>query len=145
MLKKIVLFFLIFILASCAKKTVKKPDFLIGYWIRVNDKPFQKTYENWNKDFTGIGFTLQKSDTIFKEVLSILQIKDTLYLKVEGVNEHPTLFKFTHQTETSFVCENPDNEFPKRISYWKTKDQVLHAKVWNEGGYEINFTFTQSL
>lgn len=130
-------------LFSCSKEEFKNPDFILGYWIRQNDKPNQKTYEIWNSDFTGIGFTMQESDTIFKEVLSIIKKNDSLFLQVEGVNEEPTLFKFTEQTETSFICENPQNEFPKKIKYYIESD-TLKATVSNDD-FSVDFVFTKSL
>lgn len=142
-MKKLFYVFLALLFFSCAKETTKKPDFLLGYWVRTNDKPDQKTYEIWSPDFTGLGFTLQKSDTIFKEVLSIIEKNDSLFLKVEGVNETPTLFYFTEQTATSFTCENPNNEFPTKIHYALDAGN-LKAKVSNSD-FSIDFVFEKSL
>lgn len=71
--------------------------------------------------------------------MSIVSINDTLFLKAEGVNETPTLFKFTQQTDTSFICENPKNEFPKKILYYKDNNQ-LKAEVSSED-FKIDFVF----
>ena len=141
-MKKILFVFCLLFLISCNKEEVKKPRFLLGNWIRTNDKPNQSTTEVWNPDFTGIGITLQQRDTVFKELLSIIEKDNVLYLKVEGVNEKPTLFKFTSQTETSFVCENPENEFPKKISYYIESD-TLKASVSNDD-FTIDFSFSKS-
>lgn len=129
-----------FLLFSCnTKKKNKKPTWLIGKWERINEKPTKNTYEFWANNLTGTGFTLQQNDTIFKEIMSIVTIKDTLHLKVEGVNEKPTLFKFTQQTDTSFVCENKKNEFPKKIHYFLDKQQ-LKCKISNEE-FSVDFVF----
>jgi len=141
-MKKLLFIFCCLLFISCSKEELKKPDFLAGYWIRLNDKPTQKTYEIWNSDFTGIGFTMKKNDTIFKEVLSIIEKKDTLYLQVDGVNEEPTLFKFTNQTNTSFTGENQKNEFPKKIKYYIESD-TLKATVSNDD-FSIDFVFKRS-
>jgi len=130
-------------LISCAKEELKKPDFILGYWNRINNSEGKRTYEIWSSDFTGIGFTLQKSDTVFKEILSIVEINDTLVLKVEGVNEKPTLFKFTEQTETSFTSENPENEFPKKIKYYKDGNRL--KAVISAGKDSVEFVFQPSL
>jgi hypothetical protein len=126
---------------SCQKeiKKDKKPSFLIGDLIRTSDKKGSFTYETWQTDYTGLVLTLKEKDTVFKEVLSIISKNDTLFLQVEGVNETPTLFKFTQQTDTSFVCENPKNEFPKKIKYWLENKQ-LKAVVSAEE-YKIEFIF----
>lgn len=128
------------LLLSCNKKTpIETPTFLFGKWKRVNNKPDKITYEYWNEDFTGLGYTLKDKDTIFKEVLSVVSIRDTLFYKVVGVNPKPTLFKFKSQTSSSFVCENPDNEFPKKIKY-TLKNDTLKARVSNPD-FGIDFVF----
>ena len=44
------------LIISCQKeKKIKKPSFLIGDWIRVNDKQGNYTYETWNTNLTGLG------------------------------------------------------------------------------------------
>ena len=135
----LVLFCLVLISSCKTKNKTQKPDFLFGNWERINDKKGQKTYEIWNNDFTGLGITLKNNDTIFKELLSIVSINDTLILKVEGVNETPTLFKITNQTDTSFVAENPTHDFPTKIKYWLEKKQ-LKAHVSNKE-FGIDFVF----
>jgi len=129
------------LMVSCQKekKEMKKPSFLIGDWIRVNDKEGAVTYETWNSNLKGLGYTLKEKDTTFKEILSIVTIKDSLFLKVEGINENPTLFKFTQQTETSFVCENDENEFPKKIKYYLENDQLKAIVAADE--FKIEFIF----
>ena len=129
------------LIVSCQKEKIEiqKPSFLIGDWIRVNDKKGAITYETWNVNLKGLGYTLKDKDTTFKETLSISTIKDTLFLTVESVNETPTLFKFTQQTGTSFVCENPKNEFPKKIRYW-IENKQLKAEVSNSD-FKIDFIF----
>jgi len=139
-MKKIIFLITIILISSCNTETKpQKPDFLLGKWIRTNDKPGSTSYEIWNKNFTGLGFTLKEKDTTFKEILSIISINDTLTLKVEGVNETPTLFQFTSQTDSSFVAENPTHDFPKKIKYWLENKQ-LKAHVSNKE-FGIEFVF----
>jgi hypothetical protein len=138
-MRKFFLFICLLSLFSCSKQELQKPDFLLGYWNRVNNQPEKKTYEIWRSDFTGIGYTLKGKDTTFVEILSIVEINNTLFYKVVGVNENPTLFKFTEQTETSFTCENPENEFPKKIQY-SLENGVLKAMI-SAGNDSIEFVF----
>ncbi len=129
-----------FIILSCqTEKKKQKPTWLFGKWERINEKPNKRTFDFWNKDLTGIGFTLKNTDTIFKEVMSIVELQNTLYLKVEGVNETPTLFKFTQQTDSSFTCENPENEFPQKVYYYKENKQ-LKCKIFNDK-FSVDFVF----
>ncbi len=128
------------LLFSCQKET-QKPNWLQGKWQRLNEKPTKTTFDFWNNDLTGIGFTLQENDTVFKETMSIVSIQNILHLKIVGVNEQPTLFKFTQQTDTSFVSENEQNEFPKKINYYMDGQQ-LKCKVSNDE-FSIDFIFNK--
>ena len=131
--------FLLLILSCKPISQVQKPEFLIGNWERLNDVDGKSTYEIWNKDFTGLGITIKNNDTVSKEILSIVYINDKLTLKVEGVNNTPTLFKFTKLTDTSFVAENPTHDFPTKIKYWLENKQ-LKAHVSNKE-FGIDFVF----
>ncbi|WP_298884607.1 hypothetical protein [uncultured Polaribacter sp.] len=128
---------------SCKKEKPQKQKalFLVGDWVRINDKKGSTTYEKWDANLKGIGYTLTEKDTTFKEILSIINLKDSLYLKVEGVNEKPTLFKFTHVTDTSFICENKQNDFPKKINYF-LKNNQLNAIV-SADDFKIEFVFNK--
>lgn len=143
-MKYIILLFCLNFLSSCSiKKNQLQPEWLVGNWERTNNESFNKTYENWvlnsENKLIGLWFTIKDKDTIFKEELSIISKNDSLYIHVIGVNENPTLFKFTGQTATSFVCENSANEFPKKITYHRT-DNNLNTVVSNEY-YKIEFFF----
>nr|BFF38471.1 hypothetical protein BACY1_02760 [Tenacibaculum mesophilum] len=136
----LILFFTCTLLFSCLQeKKIKKPTWLFGTWKRIYNEAGKRTYEFWENDFSGIGFSLQKNDTVFKEVLHIITKNDSLFLQVTGVNETSTLFAFTQQTDTSFTAENKLNEFPKTIQYWK-ENNLLKANVSNDE-FSIDFVF----
>lgn len=140
-MKRFTILFFIFLVFACSKK--EKPqniDWLQGKWLRINDKPNQQTFEFWAKN-RGLGFTMQESDTVFKEKLEILNRHGRLYLEVEGANERTTLFKFTSKTDSSFICKNKDNEFPKKI-YYLLQNDTLKAAVSNED-ITIDFVFVK--
>lgn len=137
-MRYLILLFVVSICFSC-KNEPKTPDFLIGKWKRINEDSTKTTFETWNPNFSGMGYTLKDNDTVFKEILNIVQIKDKQYFKVTGVNQQPTLFVITELTESSIVCKNDKNEFPKEISYWLEEDK-LKAKVANED-FAIDFVF----
>ncbi|TCP23943.1 hypothetical protein EV195_107109 [Tenacibaculum skagerrakense] len=112
---------------------------MIGKWKRINEDSTKTTYEIWNANFSGIGYTLQNKDTVFKEILNIISSEGKQYFQVTGVNQEPTLFEITKLTKDMLVCENKKNEFPKEISYWLEKDN-LKAKVANDD-FSIDFVF----
>jgi hypothetical protein len=127
----------------------KKLEWMVGDWVRSNDQLGKVTYEQWSKvsdlEYVGRGFTVNidesifEPETIFREELRLLFINDTLTYEVTGVNEAPTLFKFIELTDTSFVCVNPENEFPKKIAYLHKKRQMIAAI--SDGNQTIQFNF----
>ncbi|SEB77793.1 hypothetical protein SAMN04489761_1739 [Tenacibaculum sp. MAR_2009_124] len=134
--------YLIFVLISCNSKVKsEKPEFLIGTWIRVTNTSNTKSFENWDNNLNGLGYTIKKQDTVFKEILKIEKINGIFNLKVTGVNELPTYFLFTSQTDTSFTCQNEKNKFPKKIEYWKNEEK-LYARISSDT-IKIDFAFAR--
>lgn len=102
---------------------LKKLDWLVGTWNQTNvSKPGRTSHEHWDKmnnnQLQGYSVTLQGTDTVFMEKTTIL-MKDNSMFYVADVpdNSAPVYFKIVELTPTGFVCENSQNEFPKKISY----------------------------
>jgi hypothetical protein len=93
----------------------------------------------WNTNLVGMGYTMKGKKRSFQKILSIVKLNDTLHLEVKGVNRKSTLFKFTNQTDTSFICENQQNKFPKKITYFKD-DKQLKA-ILADDDFRIDFIF----
>lgn len=126
---------------STTKTELKKPIWLIGNWIRTNNKPEHITYETWKADFTGFGITLRGKDTVSYENIKIIERDNKLFVDVITKGEAKfTSFKIVEVTDTHFQAENPNNEFPKKIKYWLNGEK-LNAKVWNDGGFAVDFCF----
>jgi len=128
------------------KSNTKNFDWLIGEWKRTNDKTGQETFEYWTKSsdniYNGIGCTMQNTDTVFKEQLSILKTNNKWALKVSGVHDTPVFFQMTKIKTKQFTCSNDSNDFPKTIEYTLLGDS-LFAIVSNDEN-EIKFTFTKT-
>lgn len=105
------------------KTDFEKLYFLNGTWNQTNiKKPGRSLTEKWTKsgdyEMKGQAVTLQNSDTVFVERIT-LTIKDNTIYYIADVpqNKQPILFKVTSLTNTSFTCENPEHDFPKKITY----------------------------
>lgn len=143
-MKKVVGFIIILLIGSCAStKELAEFDWLIGSWERTNNTEGTKTYEYWQKksdtEYTGLGCTLKRTDTIFKETMRLYKQDTTWNFEVVGVNESPTTFKIISKDSIRFTCENKANDFPKTISY-TIKDNELMAVI-SDGSHEIPFNF----
>lgn len=112
-------------------------DWLLGSWIRTNEKEGLKTFEHWKQindtEFKGIGYTLKEADTVWQESIKLIKIKEQWNFVVKGQDaDAPTVFKVTKIEIASFTCENPDNEFPKKIRYTKV-EKGLNAVISGDG------------
>ena len=121
-------------------------DWLTGSWKRLNEEVGKETFENWEKisssEYSGIGFTMQKGDTISQEKMDIIETngKWTLFVKMPNDKE-ATKFEMTELKNNEFVCVNDSNDFPKKIKYW-TDGEKIKAEISNEE-MEIPFEFSR--
>ena len=119
-------------------------DWLLGKWKRLNEEEGKETFENWEKiketEYSGIGFTIQKGDTIKQE--KILLTKDNgkwnLTVKAPEELEFTTFIGVSHN-ENEFTCENHEIDFPNKIKYWKSEHKIK-ATV-SGSGMKISFEF----
>jgi hypothetical protein len=119
-------------------------DWLKGTWEKVQTKPGQTAYEVWSEDvdgnLTGMGCTLNGADTVFIERLKIIEKSgDYYYVADVSHNAAPVLFKMTEIGDMSFISENPEHDFPKKITY-RFDGTVLTATI-SAGQKEIPFRF----
>lgn len=143
-MRKITLFISIFVLcllSSCGYNN--QFDWILGDWIRTNDEAGKVTKEHWTKEsndrYAGISYTLENNDTVFYEDMLILRVQDDWTLRITGVHEQPMDFLITSFNADTFTAENPENEFPKMISYQKLNES-LKAKVANDE-FSLDFYF----
>jgi hypothetical protein len=114
----------------------KKLHWLAGRWERTNNKPGQSGSETWS----GVAVTLKGKDTVFVE-RSTLEIKgdDIFYNALVTGSAKPVPFKLTSVTDDSFVCENPQHDFPKKISYKLTGNRIYATISGNGKTIPYNF------
>lgn len=122
---------------SKKEENFKKLSWLEGYWIRTNNKVDRTGAERWQKtsseELRGFGFSLKGKDTLFVEKIKILtRANDMFYVADVPENQKPVYFKLTEITETGFVCENPEHDFPKKISY-QLDGNKLKATISGDG------------
>lgn len=152
-MKKLILIILPLLIFSCknpaASLVVTEAeatnfDWLLGNWRRTNEQEDRETFESWSKknktEYHGLGYTLQNNDTIWKETINLVELNGIWRFEVAGKGEtKPTVFKLTKFGKEEFICENPENEFPKLIQYYKEADN-LKAMITDEE-MKISFNF----
>lgn len=128
---------LLILLVALQTNDVSKLEWLNGTWTRTNAKAGRSGAEVWTKksatEMTGRGITLKGTDTSYVEKIRIV-VKDGKLFYVADVpqNKTETWFEFTEITEHGFVVENPKHDFPKKISYQLTGNE-LKATISGDG------------
>ncbi|NHM08351.1 hypothetical protein G4D82_14070 [Flavobacterium sp. CYK-4] len=129
-MKKLIIISIVSICLSCKKTETfnnlesdkTEFDWLVGKWIRKNDKDSKQTFENWTKksntEYLGLSYTLLKNDTVWKENVVLNKVNNKWQFAVTGnEDKQPTIFKLSKLNDSIFEFENKENEFPKVIQY----------------------------
>lgn len=126
------------------KKTFRELYALEGTWVMKTEKGFiGETWKKVNDDWLqSKGFFAKGADTISNESVALRVRSNGIYYTSTVNNQNdakPVDFKLTSadiKTKT-FVFENPQHDFPKRIIYEIVSNDSLHAYIdGGEGGYE---------
>ena len=112
---------------------MEKLLWIIDKWVSSDGE--SKSYERWEKIndslFEGCSETIKSGETIFSEKLKIQKTgNDIFYIADVSHNPEPVKFKLTSLDDIEAVFENPEHDFPKKITY-KNENGSLHA--WIEG------------
>ena len=121
---------------------------LCGEW-KIDNGDSTITYEKWTQEnensINGIGMTIDdKGDTTFFEEMKILKQdgKITMNISVDRTDVVPfLLIKYANQ-EAAF--ENPEHDFPQKITYFSKNDSTLFAIIGGEvydGKKNMKFEF----
>lgn len=107
---------------------------LIGNWQNIS--PQGHFQENWKKIndtlFTGEGSLIAGNDTMFYETIRLEQRGTYLYYiaVVRGQNNNePVSFRLTSYGNHQFIFQNPDHDYPQKITYIHGPGDSLFAEV----------------
>lgn len=127
---------------------LQKLDWLLGTWQRESKD--RVLYETWRRvskhTFEGNGYAVADRDTIFTEFLRIEQFGDSIFYTAKiSENEYPVPFKLVSLGDSSVLFENPNHDFPQRISYSLVSDGSLHVRAeglsnGEKSGLDFHFT-----
>lgn len=128
---------------NAGKSGLEKLAWLEGTWDRQGMRGEEKGFEHWVMEageLRGQGVTMRGADTVFVEKLSVVMRDGAAYYVAEvPQNPEPTYFKITEMTESGFVSENPDHDFPKKIAYMLEGNRL--RAVISGDGKEMAFEF----
>ena len=115
-------------------------SWLLGTW--QEDK--KMSFEIWTAEGSFLFGSAYRGDhagtkTITEEIKLIKKGNDFYYVPDVTGPQGPIEFKITSFDNNSFIAENPDHDFPKRIAYRKN-DARLEAII-SGGSNAISYTF----
>lgn len=117
---------------NITESPLEKLDWIVDRWIYTDSKEI--TYENWVKTndslYSGESYTVRDGDTVFNEQLKIGKVGDDVYYTAI-VKHHPgpVTFKLIDIDNNRAVFENPEHDFPNRITYGLRDNSILYAKA----------------
>lgn len=134
------LLILIFIIMSKTAYSQNNADMQKLLWIVdkwVSQSENSTSYEHWEKTnetlYTGGSETIKNGDTVFAEKLKIELIEGKVYYIADVAhNPAPVKFLLTEVNENSAIFENPEHDFPQKITYIN-ENGILHAVIEGPG------------
>lgn len=116
-----------------------------GTWQLENSNTFE-TWETCDNFIAGKVIKIENGDTLFVENLRILSDKNAIYYEatVPLQNKGKAVrFKLTEQNNNKFVFENPEHDFPQKISYTFLNKKEMKAII-SGGNKQISLNYKKT-
>ena len=126
----------------CAQ--VKGFDWLVGTW-QEKGKPNFEVWQRVGNELRAESFELKPNEikTVTEKIRLIKRGSDFFYIPDVPHNGKPIEFKITSFDKNGFVAENPQHDFPKKISYRKINETELQATI-SGGNKSISYLFQKT-
>ena len=102
-----------------------------GKWKMISDT--EEYFEEWeflNKtELVGVAYSYEEEVSLIRENLYMKKFADQWAYVALPVNQTITLFALIEFSETKFIFENKEHDFPQRIIYEFTSDDNLKAAI----------------
>lgn len=127
-------FFILSALTTKQANDIKQAEWLVGTW--ENKTSQGSVYETWSiindNEYLGRSYILKEKDTIVFETIRLVQEQCGLFYipTVKSQNDGlPIRFSIKAISETQFIFENVQHDFPQFISYTKIGIDSLIAEI----------------
>lgn len=115
-------------------KAIEQANWFLGSWQNMSkDGLFSEIWKYSNDSlYEGESYILKNNDTVFYESIDLEKHKNEWYytVSVKGQNkEEPVSFKLTSVSPNQIVFENPEHDFPTKITYLKISEDSIVASV----------------
>ena len=118
-------------------ETVDSFSWMNGYWeMKEKDGIVTEQWKRVNDSLMEGKSDFVKGDSVIPfETIRMFRSGSDFYYEAKAAgqnNEQPVAFKLTSFSDTGFVAENPQHDFPRRISYTLVNEDSIHAFI--DGG-----------
>jgi hypothetical protein len=119
------------------QETVSRFNWLNGSWaMKEKDGTVTEQWMQVNDSLMKGSSDFIKGDSVIPfETIRMFRSGNDFYYEAKAAgqnNEQPVAFKLTSFSDTGFVAENPQHDFPKRITYRLVNKDSIHAFI--DGG-----------
>jgi Domain of unknown function (DUF6265) len=140
------------IITSCNDNysKIEKANWFIGDWENASDEgSFREIWTKTNDSvYSGISIVVIEQDTVFYENVSLEQKKDSVFynVSVKGQNKDQAVsFYLTSSDNDKLVFENPNHDYPSKITYSKVSKDSIVAEIYGlKDGKKITESFPMS-
>jgi len=132
---------------SDQKRLIETVDWLVGEWQnRAKEGVFTEIWtQKDDSTLTAVSFFIAGKDTVLNEKVTLKEINGELFYipVVSNQNNGKEIpFKLTSVTEKQLVFENPNHDFPQKITYSLiTKDSIFAEISGNYKGKQQKIAF----
>lgn len=96
----------------------EKFHWLIGRWQVEGKNAFEVWELNERQSLSGRAFQVRDMDTLVTEVITLSYYEGAFHYVPDIAGDQPPVdFRITSSDGSSFVAENPQHDFPKKITY----------------------------
>ncbi len=122
--------------AAAAQAMADSPAWIAGSWRMASDGTV--TEEHWLPNaggvMLGIGRTMQDGRTVFFEYLRIERRGGDWAYVAQPKGNPPTVFTATSVSPGEIVFENPQHDYPTKITYRRISGESMVARIEGPGG-----------
>ena len=139
---KVVLLIVTFLVFPAGSE-VEKLSWMSGCWKTPGENPKSFVIESWGKPYgmmVGTGQTVREGKTTGYEFLRIEKRGEKIFYVARPARaKTETSFELTSYKQNSAVFENPEHDFPKKISYSRQGDRMKARVSAGERGFTLDF------
>lgn len=111
---------------------LKSLEWLAGMWEGIHGQGIY--HEEWqivnSSEMLGKAYLIKKGEILNMEILKLHIAGGNIFYTAEvSHNKSPVSFRLISDQNNIFIFENPEHDFPQKITYEKKEDGSLYAVV----------------